>query len=170
MVWLRVGARVAIRMELRGQQDVEVSGREANPELTSGRSFMGSKMLGWFCWRYRSRFMRWSGWKEMPELSTGWSFKVNKTVKWLGWNEWPEIPPGWIFKISKMLWGSGWKERQELPLGWSFKGRRMPRWSEGKERPKLHLGLRLEAGKMLSAWWMRWIRLSLGWWRMMLLL
>ena len=72
---------------------------------------------------YRSRFMRWSGWKEKPELSTGWSFKVNKTVKWLGWNEWPEIPPGWIFKISKMLWGSvGRKGRSFLRDGASRAG------------------------------------------------
>ena len=104
---MKVEARVAIRMELRGQQDVEVSGREVNPELSSGRSFMGSKMLSWFCWRYKPRFMRWSGWKEMLELSTGWSFKVSKIMRWSGWNERPELPSGWIFKISKMLWGSG---------------------------------------------------------------
>ena len=79
---MKVEARVAIRMELQGQQDDEVSGWEVNPELTSGRSFMGSKMLSWLGWRYKPRFMRWSGWKEMPELSTGWSFKASKIMKW----------------------------------------------------------------------------------------
>ena len=41
-----------------------------------------NEMLSWFGWRYKPRFMRWSGWKEMPELSTGWSFKASKIMKW----------------------------------------------------------------------------------------
>ena len=79
---MKVEARVAIRMELQGQQDVEVSGWEVTPELKTGRSFMGSEMLSWFGWRYKPRFMRWLGWKERPELLTGWSFKASKLMKW----------------------------------------------------------------------------------------
>ena len=95
---MKVEARVAIRMELQGQQDVEVSAWKVTQELKTGWGFMGSKMLsgfGWryksrfrskmlsgFGWRYNSRFRRWSGWKEMPELSTGWIFKASKIMKW----------------------------------------------------------------------------------------
>ena len=79
---MKVEARVAIRMELQGQQDVEVSAWKVTPELKTGWGFMGSKMLSGFGWRYKPRFMRWSGWKEMPELSTGWSFKASKIMKW----------------------------------------------------------------------------------------
>ena len=43
---------------------------------------MGSKMLSWLGWRYKPRFMRWSGWKERLLLSTGWSFKASKIMKW----------------------------------------------------------------------------------------
>ena len=79
MVWLKVEARVAIGMEL---QDVEVSVWKVTPELKTGWGFMGSKMLSWFSWRYKPRFMRWLGWKERPELSAGWSFKASKLMKW----------------------------------------------------------------------------------------
>ena len=48
--------------------------------LKTGWGFMGSKMLSGFGWRYKSRFRRLSGWKEMPELSTGWSFKASKIM------------------------------------------------------------------------------------------
>ena len=53
---MKVEARVAIRMELQGQQDVEVSARKVTPELKTGWGFMGSKMLSGFGWRYKSRF------------------------------------------------------------------------------------------------------------------
>ena len=45
MVWLKVEAGVAVRMELQGQQDVEVSGGKVTPELKTGWGFMGNKML-----------------------------------------------------------------------------------------------------------------------------
>ena len=79
---MKVEARVAIRMELQGQQDVEASVWKVTPELKTGWGFMGSKMLSWVGWRYKPRFMRWLGWKERPELSTGWSFKASKIMKW----------------------------------------------------------------------------------------
>ena len=79
---MEVEARVAVRMELQGHQDVEVSGRKATSELKTGWGFMGTKTLSWFGGRYKSRFMRWFGWKKMSELSTGWSFKARKIRKW----------------------------------------------------------------------------------------
>ena len=48
----------------------------------TGRGFMGIKIFSWFGGRYKSRFMRWSGWKKMSELSTRWSFKASKIMKW----------------------------------------------------------------------------------------
>ena len=43
MVWLEVEARVAVRMELQGHQDVEVSGRKATSELKTGWGFHGNQ-------------------------------------------------------------------------------------------------------------------------------
>ena len=43
MVWLKVEARVAIGMELQGQQDVEVSIWKVTPELKTGWGFMGAR-------------------------------------------------------------------------------------------------------------------------------
>ena len=48
----------------------------------TGRGFMGIKIFSWFGGRYKSRFMRWFGWKKMSELSTGWSFRASKIRKW----------------------------------------------------------------------------------------
>ena len=79
---MKVETRVAIGMELQGQQGVEVSAWKVTPKLKTGWGFMGSKMFSWFGGRYKPRFMRLSGWKEMPELSTGWSFKASKIMRW----------------------------------------------------------------------------------------
>ena len=43
MVWLEVEARVVVRMELQGHQDVEVSGRKATSELKTGWGFHGNQ-------------------------------------------------------------------------------------------------------------------------------
>ena len=65
MVWVKVEAGVAVRMELQGQQDVGVFAWKVNPGLKTGWGFMGCKMF--------------SG---LPELSTGWSFKASRVMKW----------------------------------------------------------------------------------------
>ena len=67
---MEVEVRAAIRMEFQGWQEAELYGAEVTSEMTTGRSFMGSKMLSG------------SGWKERLGLSTGWSFKASKMRRW----------------------------------------------------------------------------------------
>ena len=45
MMWLKVEAGVAVRMELQGQQDVGVFAWKVNPGLKTGWGFMGCKMF-----------------------------------------------------------------------------------------------------------------------------
>ena len=58
MVRLEAETRVAIGMELQGQQGVEVSDGRVTPKLKTVWGFRGGKMFSWLGGRNKLRFMR----------------------------------------------------------------------------------------------------------------
>ena len=68
MVGLVAETRVAIGMELQGQQGVEVSVWRVTPKLKKGLGFRGGKMFSWLGGRNKLRFMRSCRQEEISRL------------------------------------------------------------------------------------------------------